>query len=90
MPYQEPRLKPPPRARNQAPVRRRPPAPAPAPDSSSSSDDEEIEATPFFKPKPRPSTKKAEAPARSAEERAARNDALNTPAEEAAARAVPG
>ena len=87
MPYQEPRLKPPPRARNQAPVRRRPPAPAPAPDSSSSSDDEEIEATPFFKPKPRPSTKKADAPARSAEERAARNDALNTPAEEEAARA---
>ena len=68
-------------------MRRRPP-PQPQPDpSSSSSDDEEIEATPFFKPKPRPSTKKAEAPARSAEERAARNDALNTPAEEEAARA---
>jgi len=79
MPYQEPRLKPPPRARNQAPVRRRPPAPAPAPDSSSSSDDEELEATPFFKPKPRPEPKP--------ETRAARNDALNTPAEEEAARA---
>ena len=88
MPYKEPRLKPPPRDRTRAPVNR--PQPEPAPDLSSSSDDDAIEATPFFAPKPRPPPPQNRAPP--APEVASARDlrnagGLNTPQEEAAARA---